>query len=302
MNKLPLVSVVLPVYNAEKFIKEALESVLNQDYKNFEVIVIDDGSSDNSLKILQHYASVDKRVRLFSRENKGLAKTLNEGIMHSKGKYIARMDADDICLPNRFSKQINYLMKHPEIKLLGGGLKLIDQEGLLCGYHVPYSGYKRLKKILFNQGCCFSHSAIMFEKKVALEFGGYNESIGKYFEDYFLWAQIANKYKVENLVDALIKYRITSESIMSSLGDKEREIQKIALNCVKKLEFTEDDNLAIKNVLSHKKTTTDAGKTRAVNTNKRFFNKFSLFSVKFLGVKKGFKFLNVIRNLKYYKV
>ena len=104
-----LVSVILPVYNAQKYLEEAIESIINQTYTNFEFIIIDDGSGDNSLNIINKYQKQDSRILVITRENKGLVYTLNEGINQAKGKYIARMDADDISLSNRFEKQIELL-------------------------------------------------------------------------------------------------------------------------------------------------------------------------------------------------
>ena len=113
----PLVSVVLSVYNAEKHIVEAIESILTQSYKNFEFIIIDDGSTDGSLEIIKSYD--DERIILISRENKGLIASLNEGIEQAKGKYIARMDADDISLSSRFEEQVTFMEMHEEVGICG---------------------------------------------------------------------------------------------------------------------------------------------------------------------------------------
>ena len=114
-----IVSVVMSVYNSEKYLPEAIESILNQTYTNFEFIIINDGSTDNSLRIIKEYANKDKRIIVISRENKGLIFSLNEGIEVSKGKYIIRMDADDISLPNRLKIQLDFMEKNKDIAICG---------------------------------------------------------------------------------------------------------------------------------------------------------------------------------------
>ena len=108
-QKSPLISVILPVYNAEKYLAEAIDSILNQTFTDFEFIIINDGSTDNSLSILQSYQTQDSRIRLFSRENKGIVMTMNEGIDLARGEWLARMDADDIAMPSRFERQLQHL-------------------------------------------------------------------------------------------------------------------------------------------------------------------------------------------------
>ena len=115
----PLVSILMPVYNCAPFLKSAIESILNQTYKNFELIVIDDGSTDTSLKVIKHYASIDKRIRFVSRENKGLVDTINEMVKLAKGDYIARMDGDDISMPTRIEKQLNKIITESNVLLVG---------------------------------------------------------------------------------------------------------------------------------------------------------------------------------------
>ena len=125
----PMISVVMPVYNAEKYVAEAVESILQQTYTDFEFIIIDDCSTDNSYGILQTYAAKDIRIRLFKNDvNNKLPNTLNFGIAQSNGKYIARMDADDISLPERFAKQVEFMESHPEIGVCGTLIKeFIDE-------------------------------------------------------------------------------------------------------------------------------------------------------------------------------
>jgi len=113
------VSIVMSVYNAQKYLDEAIESILNQTYSNFEFIIINDGSTDKSLEIIENYAKKDSRIIVINRENKGLIYSLNEGIRKANGKYIARMDADDISLPQRLEKQVEFMEKNKNIGICG---------------------------------------------------------------------------------------------------------------------------------------------------------------------------------------
>jgi glycosyltransferase involved in cell wall biosynthesis len=126
----------MSVHNAERYLRPAVESILAQAFTDFEFIIIDDGSTDRSPPILAEFASRDPRVRIETRANKGLTKSLNEAIQLSRGEYLARMDADDIAKPNRFQIQIQFMRDHPEVVLLGGGYELIDGAGPHC-HHPP---------------------------------------------------------------------------------------------------------------------------------------------------------------------
>lgn len=221
-------SVVLPVYNASEFIEASIESILNQSFKNFELIVINDGSKDNSLEIIKKFD--DKRIVLVDQENKGLAKTLNIGLKLSQGEYIARMDADDICLPNRFEKQVEYLDLNKEYALIGSGIEIINENNEHVSYHAPYIGHDKLVSIMRTKGNPFKHPTIMFRRREIVEIGGYNELIGKYFEDYFLWNEVAKFHKVDNLPMVLLKYRISNNSIMSEFQSS--KWNKFVVDCM----------------------------------------------------------------------
>ena len=125
------VSVLLPLYNGEAYIREAVESVLAQTRRDFELLILDDGSRDGSLAIVQEIARRDPRVRLISRENRGLTETLNELLAAARGEFVARMDADDVCLPDRFERQVAFLDAHPEVVCVGGDPVMIDERGRL---------------------------------------------------------------------------------------------------------------------------------------------------------------------------
>ncbi|MFB5944271.1 glycosyltransferase [Albibacterium profundi] len=210
-------SVIMPVYNAEQYVEKAIESVLQQSFPNFEFIIINDGSKDNSLSIINSFS--DSRIIVIDQENLGLAKTLNIGLKTAKGRYVARMDADDICYPMRFQKQLDFLNKNPDVKLLGSTVERIDKDGNTITYDIPYTQHDVLKKIIFKYGNPFKHPTIVMDRVLAIKLGGYNELINKYFEDYFLWSQFCRHSKVAILPEALLRYRITPGSIMSSAAD-----------------------------------------------------------------------------------
>lgn len=230
-------SVVLPVYNGQDYIQEAIESILNQTFTDFEFIIINDGSTDNSLNIIKAFD--DSRIVLIDQENKGLAKTLNIGLNIARGKYIARMDGDDIASFNRFEKQVRYLKEKPNVKLLGTAVDLIDKDGRSICIDAPYTGSRFLKKYLQKVGNPFKHPTVMFDRQLALQIGGYNETIGKYFEDYFLWNEFSHHGDVEIMKDVLLQYRITPGSIMGSV--KSKEFSDFMIRIINKRSFDDTD-------------------------------------------------------------
>ncbi|MFB3389191.1 glycosyltransferase [Flavobacterium sp. LAR06] len=277
-------SVILPIYNAQQYVSEAIQSILDQTYKDFELILINDGSTDNSIEIIKTFK--DPRIVLIDQVNKGLAASLNHGLAVSKGKYIARMDADDIAYPTRFEVQMSYLVKNPEFKLVGSAVEVIDKEGKTLCIDAPYTGNAFLKKFMNKVGNPFKHPTVIFDRDVVLDLGGYNETIGKYFEDYFLWVKIAKYHKVEILNEVLLKYRITPGSIMSSI--KNKEFSDFMLRSIHKDTFSKTDQeemLAIKN-----REIVD--KTSSIELyNKRIqFIKSNRMNRLFLFLKKNFNF------------
>ena len=251
-----LLSVILPVYNGALYLHDAIQSVLNQTFDQFELIILNDGSSDNSADIIKQFS--DNRIVFVDQSNLGLAKTLNKGISISKGQYIARMDADDICYKERFEKQIKFLESNQKVKLLGTAVENIDEYGNFVSYDIPYIGSNFLKSYLKNFGNPFKHPSIIMEKEAALKAGGYNELIGKYFEDYFLWSEIAKFGEIEILPNVLLKYRITPGSIMGSIKDK--EFSDFMLKIINNGEFNEHDQAEMLKIKSKVNTNSQSEK------------------------------------------
>lgn len=203
---MPKVSVVMSVYNEEKYLQESIESVLHQTLKDFEFVVINDASTDNSARILEKIAVNDERLRIINNEKRlGLTKSLNIAIINSKGKYIARMDADDVALPERLERQILHLEKNPSIGLIGTSFYEIDEHSRILGeVYMPETDLMIRKKIFkFNP---FFHSSITIPRTVFEKVGLYNEEF-QYAQDYELWFRILRSYKGINLNELLMKRR-----------------------------------------------------------------------------------------------
>jgi glycosyltransferase involved in cell wall biosynthesis len=208
-----LISVILPVYNGEEYLSEAIESILNQTYTNFEFIIINDGSKDDSLKIIQKYEKKDNRIIVVSRENRGLIATLNEGIKKAKGKYIARMDQDDISLSKRFAKQIE-LMKGKELDICGCHFYVIDDKNRYLAAKVM-SINNNFNKIVLAHYVPFAHGSVMIKKDFLIQNNlQYGQTNYIHAEDYALWTAFANNNaKISNVDEFLFKYRNTEGSM-----------------------------------------------------------------------------------------
>lgn len=218
---IPVISVLMPVYNSEKYLAEAIESVLNQSYTNFEFLIFDDGSTDSSKDIIKEYSKKDSRIKsFFFKENQGYVIHLNQGLEIANGKYIARMDSDDICLPNRFKIQIEYLESHPEIWVLGSSSIIINDQGEEMGKSKRFNNPDELYFMSFFINP-LSHPTVFFRKKEIKSIGGYNEK-KQPSEDFDLWTRVLNKGKIANIEQPLLKYREHD----SSISVKKRELQK----------------------------------------------------------------------------
>jgi glycosyltransferase involved in cell wall biosynthesis len=207
----PELSVLLPVYNGVSYLREAIESILGQTYTDFELIVIDDGSTDDSLLIIGEFA--DSRIRVFSQTNMGLAASLNRAIELAKGRYVARQDQDDISFPQRFEKQMAFLEAHPDYGMVGTWAEIWIGDKKTRRAHKHPSDNLTLKfDLLFNNP--FVHSSMMLRKSVFDEIGLYtNDKSRRLPEDYELWSRIARKFKVANIPELLQVYREVPGSI-----------------------------------------------------------------------------------------
>jgi len=184
-----------------------------QNYRYFEFIIIDDGSTDNSSSIIEHLQEVDARIRLIRKPtNQGLISALNQGLKVARGKYIARMDSDDISLPERFSKQVEYLEAHPDVGILGCRVRNIDQFGKLHSVPPIFLDDLSIRWHIFFQNP-FYHSTVMLRKSILDEFRLEYDSTQKHIEDYGLWLRLLPHTKGENLSDVLLNYRVHPNSV-----------------------------------------------------------------------------------------
>jgi len=215
----PKISVIMPVYNSEKFLRESIESILNQTFKNFEFIIINDCSIDNSLKIIKEFMKKDKRIILLNnKKNLAQAKTRNRGLKIAQGKYIAMLDSDDMAMRNRLQVQFYYLEKNPDIFLVGSSAIYIDENGKETRRFKKYDDYKMLAWRL-PKSCSIIHPSIMFRN--ARKFW-YNQEF-KYANDYNLYLDLLSQGKnLTNIPQFLVKYRVHPDSI-SFKKQKEQE-------------------------------------------------------------------------------
>ncbi|MBU1160254.1 MAG: glycosyltransferase [Patescibacteria group bacterium] len=215
----PKITVLMPVYNCEKYLNEAIDSILNQTFKDFEFLIINDGSIDKSLEIIKKYK--DNRIKIINNEkNLGIVKTLNRGLKLASGKYIARMDADDISMPERFEKQIEFLEKNTDIVLVGTAFNVINENGKLIEKRILPTSPEEIKKKLIKANI-LCHPSVMFIKKICSQIGLYDEN-WQYVEDYDFYFRVANKFKMANLKQVLFSWRVN----MSGTCTTRTKIQK----------------------------------------------------------------------------
>jgi hypothetical protein len=208
----PTVSVVMSVFNGERFLQEAVDSILSQSFCDFELIAIDDGSTDRSASILDYYRDCDARVRVYHEEHSGLVKSLNRGCELARGKYIARMDADDVASKNRLALQIDFMEAHSEIGIVGGSVEWINATGESLYISTNPTEDSEIKADLLGRRCAFWHPTVLLRREVFVKAGGYRCAvIGA--EDYDFWLRIAEDFKLANLETVLVKYRIHSSQV-----------------------------------------------------------------------------------------
>lgn len=206
------ISVVMPVFNAEKYLDQAVESILQQSFEDFELIIIDDGSTDNSKAVIEKYL-YDQRIVFESRANKGIIETANQAASIAKGKYIARMDADDVCHRERLREQFSYLESNPEVVAVGTSALLIDEDNdEICVLGQWFSHKEIDGALLKGRGAAIINPSSMLRRKDFLSIGGYSSEYPS-AEDTDLWLRLGERGKLANLPEVLISYRQHLESI-----------------------------------------------------------------------------------------
>ncbi len=207
----PTVSVLMGVYNGEAFLAEAIESILHQTMKDFEFVIVDDGSTDGTGEILRRYAAADARVRVVTRGHEGLIASLNFGRGIAQGKYIARMDADDVAFPDRLAKQIAFLDAHPNVAVVGGAIQMINDRGVVLETIALPQSDDAIKELLLRENA-MAHVTAVIRRDVLNAVGGYRRAFAQ-AEDYDLWLRVADQHELANLPDVLMHCRTRPDSV-----------------------------------------------------------------------------------------
>jgi len=214
----PAISVAMSVYNGERFLDSAIESVLSQTFGDFEFLILDDGSTDGSRQIIESHAARDARIRPILRENRGLVASLNQLLSEARAPLVARMDADDICTPMRFERQVAFLAGHPDHGVVGSWCEDIDElegpwqnAGLTPRHPVTHEEF--LEAIDKGQPL-LCHPAVMYRRDVVLSVGGYHAAF-RHCEDLDLWLRLATRTRIANIPEELIRYRHYEDQVSS---------------------------------------------------------------------------------------
>ena len=207
----PQITVVMPVRNGARWLGEAVESVVAQTFSDWELIAIDDGSTDETPRTLGDWEARDRRIRTIRQDALGLVAALNRGLAEARAPLLARLDADDRALPQRLDRQLRHLDAHPDIGLLGSWAQKIDERGARRGQLKPATQPDELSRAL-PQGNPFVHSSVMFRTELVRRLNGFRPAF-RAAEDYDLWLRIAETAKLANLPEVLIEYRWHSSNV-----------------------------------------------------------------------------------------
>lgn len=221
----PRVSVLMSVYNGEQYLEEAIESILNQSFTDFEFIIVDDGSFDSTPSLLAHYKQRDPRVLIYRLDhNHGLSAALNFGIRCARGEYIARMDADDISLPQRLEKQVAYMTEHTEISLCGTWMQLIgENKGIIWRY--PQQQEMIHSRMIFSNS--FGHPAVIWRAAIFKQLCLFYDEDFQFAQDYELWSRALLSTKVANLDEVLVLYRVHHNSIGARYREEQIAVHQV---------------------------------------------------------------------------
>lgn len=228
----PAVTVLMPVYNGAPYLREAVDSILNQTFSDFDFLIVDDGSTDETPKILEEYIRKDARVRVVRNEkNLRISASLNRGLELAAAPLIARMDADDVSLPERLEKQVEFMRKHPDVAVCGGALQLYERPDVW----VPPLEHEAIRACLLFESAIF-HPTAIFKKREILSVGGYDPALPP-AEDYALWVAAAmyNGCRVANLETVVLRYRIhpnQRDGYQQAMRDKADTVRRMALKSI----------------------------------------------------------------------
>jgi GT2 family glycosyltransferase len=228
-NPAPVVSVLMPVYNAERYVGEAAASVLRQTFTNFELLVFDDGSSDRSAAVAEEACGCDPRLHLLRQSHAGLAARLHEGMRRARGEFIARMDADDVCRRQRFALQLDFLRRDPACSAVGGAVLLIDPDGRpIRELKMPLAHEEIDALLLRGRGDAIIHPALMLRRVDLIAAGGYRPE-AEPAEDLDLYLRLAERGRLANLPDTLLDYRQHLSKVSNRRAGEQRRAIELAV-------------------------------------------------------------------------
>lgn len=222
----------MPVRNGAAFLKAAIESIIQQTFVDFEFIIIDDGSTDATPEILNEFAKIDSRILVMTRPPDGMRAALNLGLSLSNAAIVARMDADDIALPDRFALQVDFLRRFPEVLAVGGQTWAIDEDGdVMFAIHCP-TETNEIEQCLLRGRNCQSHPAMMLRKSAVFNVGGYQDEYPT--DDYGLWLRMLELGPITNLPQYLLQYRLHPQASSIEKHDRQRQATETLLAAVYK--------------------------------------------------------------------
>lgn len=242
----PFFTVLMPAYNAAPFLREAVDSVLAQSFTDFEFLIINDGSTDETAAILASYT--DPRIRVHHQENQGVIGALNKGLELARGQYIARFDADDVCYPQRLQRQYEYFRQHPDCVLLGSASDYIDEEGNELFEWQPVAYEHDALAQAVRTTCPFDHPTVAYPREVALRLGGYPKG-AIHFEDHLFWTRFFATGKTANLSEPLIKHRFNPQSVTIDEKWRGPVFKEIKYRAIQEGNISEADAARLKQLL-----------------------------------------------------
>lgn len=292
----PKISILMPAYNAENYIAGAIASVLMQTFTDFELLIINDGSTDLTKQIIESFN--DTRIILINQANSGISNALNTGLAHARSEYIARFDADDICNTTRLQKQFNFLFSNPEYVIVGSDAEYVSEGGdHLCFFACKGHNHEEIIKDIYSN-CPFIHSCVMYRKEAVIKCGGYPVHAHT-FEDYLLWIELIKHGMFYNLPLPLIKVRFSPSSVTIDEKWRGKRFRKLKQEIINQGSITEEQGNAILYILKSQDTTLiKRGSYYALCAKKFLINNYQPFKAR-IHIKKAisvypFRFDNYI--------
>jgi len=243
----PKITVMMPCFNAEYFISDAIQSVLVQSFRDFEFLIINDGSTDRTRELIKSFK--DERIVVIDQKNQGVAVALNNGLKHARAPYIARFDADDICFANRLEKQYRFMISNPDCIIAGSGADYIDNSGNYIFTHLPqFTTHDEIQQLHYNL-CPFIHASVIYKKDLISRIG-YNKNAHS-FEDHLLWLQAKGMGKMYNMREPLISVRLNPGSLTMDERKRSKEFHRIKNKALLEKNINSEDGDRLMAIISN---------------------------------------------------